>query len=355
MRYLQLSSTILALATGLPLLRVHNRWIRMLDFPRLQLAALCLLNLVLIGLGMDRSRSRGRWALLQGACLLYQAWKLHPFTLLKPVESKPASPGPAPSESFSLLTSNVRMSNRKSGKLLDLIGNVNPDLILLVEPDSWWEGQLRCLDRQYPWQVKVPQDNTYGMILLSRLPLRQTRVDRRLHPDIPSIQADVDLPSGETFRFYGVHPRPPAEEDTEDRDAELYLVGSELRGSGLPGVVAGDLNDVAWSRTTRLFQKVSGTLDPRVGRGFFNTFHAGIPILRYSLDHVFHSREFSLLELRRLGKIGSDHFPILLQLRFDHAVSDRPQPPHLEPGERDSVRETVIEARSDPDPTPSSG
>ena len=49
----------------------------------------------------------------------------------------------------------------------------------------------------------------------------------------------------------------------------------------------------------------------------FNTFHAGIPFMRWPLDHLFHSRHFTLSFIRRLPKFGSDHFPMLVELAYD--------------------------------------
>ena len=93
--------------------------------------------------------------------------------------------------------------------------------------------------------------------------------------------------------------------------------------------MAGDLNDVAWSHTTRLFQRVSGLLDPRIGRGPFNTFHTDYPIFRWPLDHVFHSNHFLLVEIDRLKDIGSDHFPIYVELMhkdWAQDVQEEPEP-----------------------------
>jgi endonuclease/exonuclease/phosphatase (EEP) superfamily protein YafD len=82
-------------------------------------------------------------------------------------------------------------------------------------------------------------------------------------------------------------------------------------------VVAGDLNDVAWSHTSELFRRLARLLDPRVGRGMLPTFHADYKLLRWPLDHVFHSAHFRLQQLERLPHIGSDHYPIYIRLSYE--------------------------------------
>ena len=106
------------------------------------------------------------------------------------------------------------------------------------------------------------------------------------------------------------------------------IVGKEIGDDPAdePTIVSGDLNDVAWSHTTRLFLRLSGLLDPRVGRGFYNSFHAQHWFIRFPLDHFFHSNDFRLVELRRLEEVGSDHFPMLLELSYEpHGRAGQPE------------------------------
>jgi len=175
-------------------------------------------------------------------------------------------------------------------------------------------------------------------MLFSRLPLVEPRVEFLVQDDIPSVHTAFDLPGGERVYLHGIHPRPPEpirDQDSTPRDAELVLVGRAIADAGSrPTVVAGDLNDVAWSPTTELFLRLSGLLDPRMGRGFYNSFNAKNPLFRYPLDHVFHSNHFRLVELRRLPAVGSDHFPMLVELSYEPDTAQPEQPP-LEQRERD--------------------
>jgi endonuclease/exonuclease/phosphatase (EEP) superfamily protein YafD len=163
----------------------------------------------------------------------------------------------------------------------------------------------------------VPLDNLYGMHLYSRLRLDDSEVKFILSDEIPSIHASVKLRSGIQVQLYCL-PKPPSPTEAKDstlRDAELLIIGDRIKDLDESCIVMGDLNDVAWSRTTRLFQRISGLLDPRVGRYFMNTFHADYRLLRWSLDHIFHSTDFGLVEMKRLSHIGSDHFPIYVVLQ----------------------------------------
>lgn len=204
--------------------------------------------------------------------------------------------------------------------MIQLVHDRKPDLLLTLESDERWEKELEVLEDEYRYTVKIPLDNLYGMHFYSKLQLEDIKVRYLVQEDIPSIHGYVILRNGEKVKIHCLHPMPPSPTESEtstNRDAELLMLGRDIDCEKEPALVLGDLNDVAWSRTTRLFQKLSGLMDPRIGRGFFNTFHADYALFRWPLDHVFHTKDFTLIEIARERNIGSDHFPMYINLNYE--------------------------------------
>jgi len=219
---------------------------------------------------------------------------------------------------LSILNANVRQKNKKSEKLKEIIAEMQPDIILMHETDHWWHGQMEYLKEEYPHHVLQPQDNTYGMLMYSKLELVGPSVEFLCEEGVPSIHTEVKLRNGEKFRLYSIHPKPPeVGSHTHNRDTEIVLVGKKIGEEKCPCVMAGDLNDVPWSKSLTLFRNLSNMVDPRRGKGFFNTFNAKFPLFRYPLDFINFSGHFRLVSLKRGKHFHSDHYPLYAELSFE--------------------------------------
>ena len=302
--------------TILPIWTTTEWWVRIWEFPRLQIAVLLTVMLVAETIGYAFGHGSILLMLISFGCL---GWQLSCIFAYTPLAAKKSVDGDGEDadRTVCIVVSNVLQSNRDASAFLQQIERADPDVVLAVETDQWWREAVSPLEERYPHTVLHPLDNTYGMLLFSRLELSDVAVQERVSPNIPSISCRLKLLSGDWIDLFCVHPRPPRmNNDVDDRDAELLLVAREVARDRRRAIVCGDLNDVAWSHTTRLFQRVSGLLDPRIGRGLFSTFHAGHWFARWPLDHVFHDPCFKLVELKRLGHVGSDHFPVLVRLTY---------------------------------------
>ncbi|SEN68294.1 endonuclease/exonuclease/phosphatase family protein [Nitrosomonas marina] len=310
---------LLLVATLLPLSRNPHWLVRGMDFPRLQLAVLAAILLAAEVVLLDLSHPLGLISLgVTSFCLFWQIWWILPYTPFWPVEVK-AAIDDNPERALSIITANVLTPNRNADALLALVQKCKPDVLVTLESDQWWQDRLDVLAEQMPHSIKCPLDNLYGMHVYSRLPLSEVTVDYLVEEDVPSMHALLTLRDGSNVRMHFLHPAPPSpteNPESAERDAELVVVARSVASSDQPVIVTGDLNDVAWSATTRLFRKLSGLLDPRVGRGMYNTFHADYRIARWPLDHLFHSDHFTVRSIERMPHIGSDHFALLTRLVY---------------------------------------
>lgn len=307
-----------ALLSGLTLLPFSSsdHWVvRVWEFPRVQISVLLTLNSffsVYVAFYEPNGYFAFACTIINMACLFYQLLWIFPYTPLAKQKVRKVSSKEGQRE-LSFITSNVLMTNRAADKLIALVNKKQPDVLVTLESNQWWQDALEVLHKDYPFRVARPLDNLYGMHVYSRYPLKNIEVVDLIEKDIPSVHCDLELNDTTSIECHFLHPCPPSPTENETakpRDHELLLVARQVKGNEHATIVTGDLNDVAWSPTTRAFIRTSGLLDPRIGRGMFNTFHADHAFARWPLDHIFHSQHFSLIELQRLPSIGSDHFPL---------------------------------------------
>lgn len=305
----------LCIGTFIPLLREQTYWLRAWTYARLQMLVLVTVTVLFLVFGFGILGITDKLALAALIiCVLICLWDIYPFTSFarKHVPSMKEGQRHIP---IRMLIANVLMENDNYGALLDKVERHDPDLVFLVETNQAWATQLSQLEDTYKHTYLLPLEDFNGMLLYSKFPI--LNVDERylVQDHIPSLTIDFDIGHLQPLRFYGLHPRPPRPEDkTKNLDSELLFIANEAGHQTMPVIVTGDLNDVGWSSTTRRFLRVSGLLDPRRGRGLYNSYNAKNPLVRWPLDHLFHTEHFGLKHMERLEASGSDHFPLLIEL-----------------------------------------
>ncbi len=353
LKWLLIGSTLFCLiGTVCSFIKNESWWVRGFDFPRIQMLFLLFFSAGLLFFFDDYVIIRTILWVALFIAFCFHSWVIFPYFSIASKDVKNAENVTEKTLKVSILVSNVLMDNRETTKLKALIHRENPDLIFMLETDHWWAKQMDYLKNEYPYQLLKPIDNTYGLLFYSKKEPTKLELNYYVQDDVPSIIATfkLDKDSEKTFDFYGIHPRPPAPKEAKTsipRDAELVLVGKEIEKKDNPTIVAGDFNDVAWSHTSRLFRRLGNLLDPRIGRGMYNTFHADYALLRWPLDHVFHSDEFQVIEIKKLEYVGSDHFPIFINLAFIPQEKHKQEEPEADQKDEEEAKKKLKKAQLD--------
>lgn len=336
--------TLLMVAVSvLPMISSGHWWVRLWEFPRLQLTLALVVPLVMLAVHRWWSRPRTEHAVWVAVILATGGWQLShilPFTPVWPTE--------VPSAEFQLdeaetplkvLTANVTYTNDHYAELLAMVQREDPDLLLLIEVDNAWAEKLAPLDQHYAHRVGEVRSEGLGLMLWSRFPLLEQEVKHLISDRRPSIFVTLDVPGIGPVRYIGTHPVPPGLEgqitpndettdrrDSRVRDAELMLVARHVqKDADNRWIVTGDFNDVAWSDTTRLFADLSDLKDPRRGRRLLTSYPADRPLWRYPIDHLFVSDGFHLIDLDRVRVLGSDHFAVTATLAVARKDDKKPK------------------------------
>lgn len=112
---------------------------RVFDFPRIQILVIHVLALLcsLLAEGINGTAELG---LIVGLVIsfVYQFYNVYPYTIFSSKEESKYK-GKSADLDISLIVSNVYTPNRDSEKLIRLIRQYQPDILLTLESDKWRE------------------------------------------------------------------------------------------------------------------------------------------------------------------------------------------------------------------------
>ena len=294
----------IAITVGVNLLPLGARWSWMLELTahfRVQYLAMTAVLLVL-------AASRRRWT----ACAaLVAAGSISAAAVLPYLPLRPAAAHAAP-DTVKVLTVNVSFRQFSVRRLLEIVREADPDVLVVEELTPHAERVLADFDTAFPHYRKFPADGPTGIGVWSRYELESggTFALGRM----PAIEARVRAPQG-SFTVIGVHlSSPVAPRRAAARNRELRALGERSAAITEPLVVAGDFNITPYSPYFTDWLAASGLTDSRRGRTLSASWPTMLPWFGIPIDHVAVNSGFSIVSHRRLPNFESDHYGVVVEL-----------------------------------------
>jgi endonuclease/exonuclease/phosphatase (EEP) superfamily protein YafD len=223
--------------------------------------------------------------------------------------------GPA----FVVVTANVQFSNPDHQRFMDWLAAHPADFVVVQEVTAEWARSLGTL-RDYPYRRLLTREDPYGIAVLSRWPF-ESAVAVDLAGDGRRSFDTVALIRGRRVHLLGLHTRwPITPELARDRDRALLRAAAMARSQSLPTVAIGDLNLTPDSPAFAQLLHDSGLRDAFADRGWHPTWMAGFWPLALRIDHALVSSDVCVEHAEVGPEIGSDHRPVIAQLRLESAT-----------------------------------
>lgn len=216
-----------------------------------------------------------------------------------------------------IVSANVMVSNTKHDLFLEFIRETDPDIIFIQELNDSWAKSLQALKETYAHYALKPQPDPFGIALFSRFALDSVKIMYNGEPDMPSVHAELTV-NGRHLSVLCYHTWAPKDrEHLEIRDKALEYLAKYAADADDLVIVAGDLNATPWTPSYQSMIRDSRLKNARQGYGIKPTWsNVPSPIGLLPLDHVLVSPEIAVDDFRLGPPIGSDHRPLVVDLRI---------------------------------------
>jgi endonuclease/exonuclease/phosphatase (EEP) superfamily protein YafD len=218
---------------------------------------------------------------------------------------------------------NVLYRNPDASRTIEWLRGARLDAVLLQEITPRWCGALQVLAEQFPyqyysaaWVQRVVGAEGRGALLLSRWPIEDARaVGLGAHTE-PAIVGTLRI-NGQAVQLIGAHTSWPLGHIVSgERDQQLRLLADLARSVTGPLVLAGDFNITPFSPHYQALLATSGLRSAARGWGWRPTWPTFMPACGIEIDHILVSAAINVQKFERGPAIGSDHWPVLAELRL---------------------------------------
>lgn len=215
-----------------------------------------------------------------------------------------------PEKPLRIMSFNLYDSNEKFAAVISFIRQESPDVVFLHEASLPWEVAVESADLGYHVTKSRSQELIFGTLVLTRpgdevtsfgFTIGGARAVEVIHDDVAIL---------------GVHALSPIDgERAALRNAQLGFAADWANRQEGPRIVTGDFNATPWSYPFRRLVASTGLHNSQAGFGIEASFPTSwFFALRVPIDHLLYSDGLAVAD-RRLGPaLGSDHFPLVVDL-----------------------------------------
>jgi endonuclease/exonuclease/phosphatase (EEP) superfamily protein YafD len=300
--------TLTVAASSVLLLSALGRWFWIFDLLthfRLHLAAVLFASSVGALFCGER-----RFAVVGLVLVAAAATPIVGYTRARPIE--PPSDAPL----FRLVTFNIWHHNSETSRVAEFMERSEADVLVIQEATPM---HARLLRQQLPSYRYSMLDGTLddGTIVFSRWPIEQSQYVQ-LTRGGARVASVVVRWRDRPIQLYGVHLHwPLGSRVSRYRNAELAKLATMANSAAThPLLVAGDFNITPWSSFYREFVRDSQLRDADVGQPLQASWPAALGPFGIRIDHCLHSKQWDTIETRTGPELGSDHLPVIVELRL---------------------------------------
>lgn len=238
--------------------------------------------------------------------------------LLLVLPSLDAAPRPVGGTALRVVSANLYVLSQQQRAAGEVLRDLRPDVLVVTELDAEGLAGLRAggaLDG-LPHELVRFDGRSETVGLFSRFPLTDQAVRRTGGRALPRATVVV---GGQPLRLLAEHPLPPVGPLQGQWRTALTDLRRELQATGLPVVVAGDLNaDRDHLLLRRILDDGARDVHDERGRGLVRTWPASFPLL--DLDHVLvrdgQDARLGVADVAEAAVPGSDHLAVVADLRL---------------------------------------